>query len=171
MSLHPETVTYPVYPAGAYKCVVSEIKLTERPRYKAMNGEMESAFQFTFDAFSETAPNGKHISALHEDKPIRFNLLTSVNYGGARAMLTKVINGMLGKSITKDEAVTLDLENFIGTEVVLLVGCEINEQNEKKNTIADISRLDGVVQNDIQPYMDQEMLLKKDPFVTQSPAT
>lgn len=139
-------VKYPVYPQGIYQCAITEIKVIERTPYgKENSDEKENAIRFEFTAFSKNNETGKneplYLPDIDAERPVNFNIVTGMNFGGKKASLTKLINSIVGRPVTTDEMKTVNIAALSGQHMELLISEEPTDSGEIKNKIQSVKRI------------------------------
>lgn len=134
----PTFMEYPVYPEDIYTATLINVDITKRKRYKSE--EQEDCYKMVFEAIDIDDATGEVKPRLFNDKPIKFVYLVSMNYGTSKAMLTRLVTGICGFTLTKEQL--FDLRKLIG-QIVKLNIVEQVDGDKRTNVLASIRRYTG----------------------------
>jgi hypothetical protein len=121
---------FSVAPAGSYSCVLADCKKVMRPDFN--NPEIQVPhFQWSW----ETNEVGDD-----EGQPFRFIKMTKTYFGHDDANLTKLMDSMFGKRLTRDEYAKLTLEQLQQHEWVVTVTMAQTNAGRDVNNITKVAR-------------------------------
>jgi len=112
---------------GIYVCRLKEIEQKQQPSFDDPN-VMEDKFVFVFEGANDEATD-------EDGKPFRFVKYTKTGYGNDKAALTQLLDGMLGKRLTKEEFSELDIDDLTSRKWRVNVQLNSNTQGKQINKI------------------------------------
>ena len=120
-----------VHEANRYHGRLVSVDSGERAPFSDPKGEKEPCGLFKFRAFSEIGKDGEPVwlTCGEDNLPVFFFYTTGTNYGHPKAKLTTLVNGMVGRDLTKEETKRLNLFRLQNRDCDLLVGEEANEND------------------------------------------
>lgn len=131
---------------GSYVCRLKEVEKGESPDFNDPS-KMKPNLMWRF----ETTKNFDS-----QDRPFRFTYFTGTAYGNDKAKLTGLINGMMGRALTREEFATLaaDMEPLLEREWMVLVDEHVNKSGKTVNVIRSVrpvkKRRVEVVEEDVE---------------------
>ena len=128
---------------GNYPSSVSKIELGQRPN-SYQGGKMVPCFRFEF------SPDGM------AEGETPFLLQTGVEYGSKSALLTQVIDSIVGRPLEDSEIERLDVTRLTGQRVI--VG---NEKETPEDSEEPINRIGELSREDSEPLDLKPLLAKK----------
>lgn len=123
-----ESRDWAVAQPGTYKCELLSVDVVERPAFNNP-GVMENNFKWVF----RTTEVGDD-----EGRPFDFVHFTKTSYGNDAAKLTKLLDGMLCRRLTKAEYANLSMEELAQTEWMVTVETYINSRGGESNAIKSV---------------------------------
>lgn len=120
-----EAPTWSVAPTGTYKCRLVSMDCVDRP---------------SFDDPTRLEPNYKWVWETTEvgdedGKPYSFIMYTKTYYGNDQSKLTRLLDTMVGKRMTKAEFNGLDLDVLMAKDWMVDVTLGINGKGRETNAI------------------------------------
>ena len=141
MPITPTAIAYEAWKSGTYQLKLARIKLTDA-EFRA--GEKELRYQWEFvDPTVEVADG---------DDDRKLFVSSGRNHGSTKSVLTKIINGIIGRPVELEEAKKLDLELFYGMDFEIMVTKETSTTGKESNKFQEIKRLKGPKTIDIDKY-------------------
>lgn len=123
-------------PDGLYKVRLKEVKEETSENIFETNADgshpMRTQLVWAFETVDAARSDGK---------PYMFWKRTGTDYGNDKANLTLLIDAMLGKRMTGEEAAEFDLQSLEGNEYNALVSCQTNQRGELRNKLLKVSSL------------------------------
>lgn len=158
---------YAVADDGVYTCRFKEIETLKQPSFDDAS-VLEDKFKFVFETVDEVD---------NENNPFRFVKFTKTSYGYEKAALTILIDGMLGRHLTEQEFLALDLDDLKAKKFKVVVELTKNQSGKEINKIlsvkpmkpagegAKMGNMNGVKKKPTPEVPDQEEEdLSEDPF-------
>lgn len=135
-------------PDGLYKVRLKEVKEETSENIFETNEDgshpMRTQLVWAFETVGAARSDGK---------PYMFWKRTGTDYGNDKANLTLLVDAMLGRRMTGEEAADYDLQSMEGNEYNALVSCQPNAKGELRNKLLKVSSLKPAPSNREKPRM------------------